>query len=191
MRPNMIVQYYRTFNDSWSWTATSAGKGQYSCTFRPLEAREHISGQVVKIYIRRSRDTKFWISSFQRHAASGGFYNQSDDEKCNWLAWKMWRPAFWKKFTYNSFQWLPFIPIIKFWTLTGSCAHAFFANGSPEKPVWPIYGHAGTVAPTPPILFCGKHVVHYIISAPTWGVWVWVFPLGHEYYEHQYSKLYY
>ena len=73
----------------------------------------------------------------------------------------MWRPAFWKKFTYNSFQWLPFIPIIKFWTLTGSCAHAFFANGSPEKPVWPIYGHAGTVAPTPPILFCGKHVVHY------------------------------
>ena len=40
-----------------------------------------------------------------------------------------------------------------------------------------------TVAPTLLIIFCASMVDVSFISAPTWGGWVWVFPLGHEYYD--------
>ena len=166
---NTIVQYYTTLNDSWSWTATSAGEGQCNCTFRPLEAREHISGQVVKIYIRRSRDTrKFWISSFQRHAASGGFYNQLNSEKCNWQLWTCMKNVKSRILGEIHLQLFLMVAINShIWTLNldvlmWSCAHAFLVSGSPKTEKSVCHGHAGTVAPTTLILFCDKHVVCYL-----------------------------
>ena len=119
---------------------------------------------------------KFWISSFQRHAASGGFYNQSDAEKCNWQLQTCMKNVTPRILGRNSpttlsagshsFMCLNFEP----WC-GNVCVHFLWA--APQKPVWPA------VVPTPLILFCAMYVT--FISSPTWGGRVLVFPLGHKY----------
>ena len=139
---------------------------------------------------------KFWISSFQRHAASGGFYNLSDSEKCNWqirTCMKDVAPGLWP------LQLFPMVaihfPCLNFepWPAMCTCISCEWQpkNMIDQKN---LYGHCHAHS--------GSYISYFVQACCTlplfllplkWG-WVWVFPLGHEYYgiyNYYYSKLYY
>ena len=112
---------------------------------------------------------KFWISSFQRHAASGGFYSLSDSEKCNWqlrTCMKDVAPGLWPLQLFLMvaihFPCLNFEP----WPAMCTCISCEWQPKNmiarPEKPVWPW--------PCPQwllhLLFCTSMLYVTFISAP-------------------------
>ena len=136
---------------------------------------------------------KFWISSFQRHVASGGFYNQSDDEKCNWQLWTCMKNVTPRILGEIHLQLFLMVAIHSHnWTLNLDLhVHMHSLQAAAQKN---LYGQYMAI-----LVQWLLHLQSYFVAsmlyatfifAPTWEGWVWVFPLGHEYYEHQYLKLY-
>ena len=185
MRPNTMVQYYT--QPSLTVEPHQLEKGNITAHSGHWKQENTFLAKLWRYILGGLETQKFWISSFQRHAASGGFYNQSDAEKCNWQLWTCMKnvtPGLWPLQLFlmvaiHSLNWTLNLDLVMCTCI--SCERQP-KNMIAQKNLYGRgdAGHSGSNTSNHMHVQAWRTFPLFLLPLK-WGC-VWVFPLGHEYY---------